>query len=579
MGRLPKQPKFYSTLLVAIVVVVTLLFAVLSLTSKPEVEEAKEQPVGMDAWTIEQSALNGAPLAENKNIYKLDDAGNLDTLYITVFPTKTENGILDFSAFDLHTARDQTYDPTLEANVVQGDKDGRLSPLVNTDVVNASIRVRGNSSRGALFKSYKIRFSEEGDNFRGMTVLNLNKHMNDISKVAQKFCFDLMRDIDNFSSLRTNFVKVYIRDASLPPEEQQYRYYGLHTNVEQPNKAYLTAHGLDINASLYKATQFEFRESPELKNVDDPAYDEVAFETILGIREGKDHTKLLNMLRDINDMSGNFEENFHKYFNEDNYLTWLAVNILLGNEDTISHNFILYNPNNSMTWYLMPWDYDGTFAFGEYKGSFKAPESLRGIQRMTGVQLHRRYFINPNNIKKLEAKVEYILNTYFTKERVNGLLEQYKPVLEQTMTLAPDVGVLEMPPNELGSYLAQFHDVIMNNYRAFVTALEYPTPVFTSEPQKTDDGVKFAWEASRDFDNELVKYSIRVARNYQMTDIVFEADELLSTVYTFKGDLEGDYFMEVKSIDSSGHRQYSLDSYEDVVDRTFTNGVRKFTIK
>lgn len=550
------------------------------LGSLNKVEELPEDNTSLDDWTLENSPLNGLPLVENKTIYKVDQADDLDTIYITVFPTETEEGVIDFSIFDLHSSLDQSFNPTLHANVTIGDSSGKLSTLIDTSMINAIIRVRGNSSRGAAFKSYKIKFTTEKDNYKGFTVLNLNKHVSDPSKIANKFSFDMMSQLSNMTSLRTNFVKVYIKDASLPAGQDRYIYYGLYTNVEQPNKDFLTSHGLDANGSLYKATSFEFHEYEALKNIDDPTYDQAAFESILEIREGKDHSKLIKMIKDINDVNLDFEQTFKKYFNEENYLTWLAMSILLGNEDTLAQNFLLYNPTNSMTWYLMPWDYDGTFKFAEADTDAKAPQSLQGIQRLTAVLLHRRYFLSSENINKLTLKIEELLATTFTKANVDKTIDGYLPVMEATLGKNPDVGLLKIEPNRLIAYVRGFYGEIKKNYDDYLIALKYPTPVFTATPLKNTDGsTLFAWETARDFDGDLIKYSIRLAKDPSMKNIVFEKKDLVVTDFTYTGTLKGTYYLEVKSIDSNGNAQYSLDTHKDIITGDHFFGIRQLVFE
>ena len=110
----------------------------------------------LSEWTIENSSINGAPMQEDKSIYGEVDTSIYD-VYISVFPTKDENGdTIDLSAFGLHTARDHSYNPTLNCNIQilsEGEKPGVFT---NLEAVNATIRVRGNSSRGDLYKSYKV---------------------------------------------------------------------------------------------------------------------------------------------------------------------------------------------------------------------------------------------------------------------------------------------------------------------------------------------------------------------------------------------------------------------------------------
>lgn len=274
--------------------------------------------------------------------------------------------MIDFSAFSLHSSRDHNYNPVLNCNVQILAEGKKPDPLLDLDSKNATIRVRGNSSRGSTYKSYKVKLDVEAGAFFGQKNLNINKHSYDVSKIATKLQTDLLADIDNIASYRTYFMRLWIRDASLPEEEQEFQYYGLYTETEQPNKTYLEARGLSSSAVMYKAADFSFARNDALRNVDDPEYSEEAFETVLAIREGTSHEKLLEMIEAVNDTTRDFKEIFSTYFEEENYLTWLAFNLLVGNEDILNHNFILYNSNNSNTWYFIPWDFDGALRYGRF---------------------------------------------------------------------------------------------------------------------------------------------------------------------------------------------------------------------
>lgn len=576
-----KKNRIGSVILGTLVTAALILFILLQREKNYQVEVLPEDVEGLDNWTLENSVSNGKPLDENKSIYENERAGGLTNVYITVFPTKDDTGnILTFRDFEKHKARDKSYNPILNANVVFGKEEEGLNTQLNVDLVNATIRVRGNSSRGATYKSYKIKFKEDVGLFEEQSTLNLNKHVSDISKITNKFCMDIMKPIKNIASFRTNFMIVYIRDASLPKKEQKYKYYGLYTHVEQPNKSYLKNRDFDASGSMYKANNFEFRMTEELKNIDDPLYDEEVFGTVLNISEGKDHTKLLKMLEAVNDMNQDFEKTFAAYFNEDNYLTWMACNILLGNEDTIAHNFIIYNPKDSLTWYFLPWDYDGTFKIGEYKSTFQVPLELKGIQRMSGVILHRRYFKQPGKIEKLTEKLEQLLEEYFTKEKVNNLINSYLPVMEKVLVQEPDLTLCQIPPNEYKDYLDGFYDQIVENYEDYKKAVEYPMPVFVSEPVKKENGdILFAWEPSYDFQNDFLSYDIKVAEDINMEHVIFEQKNLAENTYLYKEGLtSGTYFLSINITDSNGNTQYSLDYYENIGEKMHF-GIRQFIIK
>ena len=549
-------------ILIISVILAIVVFSLMYLDAGYQVEQLTITNSSLDQWTRENSELNGQPLYEKKSIYSFENNGEITTLYITVFPTEDKNGKMrTFKNFDLISAANKMDIFELDANVIFGDKDGKLSQVKNPDLVNATIKTRGSSSLNSAYKSYKINLKDGTDTFYGQKTLNINKHAYDVSKISNKFCMDMLSTVPNMSSLRTNFMILYIRDASLPKKDQKYMYYGLYTHVEQPNRTFLKIRGFDVNGSLYKAANFEFRMTPALKNVTDPGYDQAAFEKILEIREGNDHSNLINMVKDINNPNLDFMKTFKRYFNEDNYLTWIACNILLGNEDTISQNFILYNPKNALTFYFMPWDYDGTFKFGDYKSHYEAPVSLKGIQRLSGVTLHRRYFRQPGNLLKLTDKLNSLLATTFTAKKVQALVDSYKPVLAKVMVKAPDIIISRLPPNQINSYLNSFYTQIQNNYKNYLASNKFPAPVFVNDPIRNKNGtVTFAWEPSFDYNGNLVSYGVSFAKDSLFKKKVFEVKNLTDTQYISKVKVpKGTYYLRVTITDSLGRTQRSFD--------------------
>ncbi len=555
------------------------LFAALYMGSRIPIEEAGKpgETSPLEGWNIAGSAANGIGLHEDKGIYEQDS--DIYDVYISVFPTKNDEGeMIDLSAFALHSARDHSYNPVLNCNVQILSEGQKPDPLLDLDHKNATIRVRGNSSRGASYKSYKVKLEEEAGTFLGQKNLNINKHAGDVSKISTKLQTDLLAHMDDIASYRTYYMRLWIRDASLPEEEQEFVYYGLYTEIEQPNKTYLETRGLSSNAVMYKASDFSFALNDALRNVDDPAYSEEEFETVLSIREGSDHEKLLAMLADVNDTTRDFGEIFETYFDEDNYLTWLAFNLLMGNEDIINHNYIIYSPENALSWYFIPWDFDGALRFGEYRSSFSQPDSLRGIQTLNTGILHRRYFRLEGSVEKLDDKMQELLDTVITQERVDGLVDSYKPVLEKTMPLYPDIDLLDMSPAELIPYIDGMYDGILDNYEAFHRALEYPAPMFVSMPEVRSDGtIRFAWDASYSYQGRPVTYNVRVYGDPRMQDLVFEQTGIEQTEYISGQSLpEGTYYLKVTAVDSQGNEQFSLEHVDG--DNLFVFGLLEFEI-
>lgn len=565
--------------LVLVTAAAAALFVFLYMDSRIPIEEPGNpgETSSLGSWDITASAANGVGLHEDKGIYEQDS--NIYDVYISVFPTKNDAGeMIDLSAFALHSAREHSYNPVLNCNIQILPEGQKPDPLLDLDHKNATIRVRGNSSRGASYKSYKVKLEEEAGTFLGQKNLNINKHAGDVSKISTKLQTDLLAQMDDIASYRTYYMRLWIRDASLPEEDQEFVYYGLYTELEQPNKTYLEARGLSSNAAMYKASDFSFAPNDALKNVDDPAYSKEEFETVLAIREGTDHEKLLTMLADVNDTTRDFGEIFETYFDEDNYLTWLAFNLLMGNEDIINHNYIIYSPENALSWYFIPWDFDGALRFGEYRSTYSQPDSLRGIQTLNTGILHRRYFRMEGSIDKLDDKMQELLDTVITRERVNGLIDSYKPVLEKTMPLYPDIDLLDMSPAELIPYIDGIYDGILDNYEAFRNALEYPAPMFVSMPeQRTDGTVRFVWDASYSYQGRPVTYSVRVYEDPHMQNLILEQTGIEQTEYISEIRLPaGMYYLKVTAVDSQGNEQLSLEHVDG--DGLFVFGLMEFEI-
>lgn len=399
-------------------------------------------------------------IAEDKSIYNNDNPGELTDVYISVFPTKDKEGkIYDFSSLDV-IANWDINNPILDANVqfLSAENEPERYQMRTP---NSTVRVRGN--RSASLKSYRIKIMDNIDAYKGQAVFNVDKNLRDPSRIANKLAHDLIKDLEHISGFRTDFFRLYIKDASASGAEDEFHYYGLYTHIEQPNKTYLRSRGLDDKGSIYRAENFNFQLTPELKNVDDSEYNEQEFETVLAIREGKKHTKLINMLKDINDPNKDFNDIFYTYFNEDNYLTWLSVNILLGNADAMSGGFLLYNPSNSSIWYLLPWDFNGIFLWME-----DGTEMPSILDKMTDVILHRRYLEQEGNLKKLHDKIEELISGPFSSKKIKVTKKSYKPVLLELMDQYPDNVLLNTPITTYMANIDQIDEYIFMNYQDFL---------------------------------------------------------------------------------------------------------------
>ncbi|MGO4374985.1 CotH kinase family protein, partial [Paenibacillus sp. MCAF20] len=347
------------------------------------------------------------------------------------------------------------------------------------DKANAKISLRGNSSRYEAQKSYKIKLYDEAGLYMGQRVLNLNKHSADLSRLRNKLSFDLMEKIPDLTSLRTQFVKLYVKDMSEGNQNADFVDYGLYTHIEQPNEMFLKSHWLDPYGQLYKVNFFEFFRYPDIiKLQSDPDYDKEAFETLLEIKGREEHEKLIDMLDDLNNDQIPIDQVIDEHFDLDNLLTWTAVNILTDNIDTDSHNFYLYSPLNSQKWYFLPWDYDGGYEnerLGEGLEQYRS-----GISTYWGNELQNRFFRSQEHVQLLTDKINEVAK-FINKDTIAEQVEKYKNTVKPFLFRAPDIQYLSGNNTSFEDELRRIIETPERGIERYFADLEKPKPFYLND--------------------------------------------------------------------------------------------------
>lgn len=487
--------------------------------------------------------INTVGMTENKTIYSEDAPQSLVYFYVTVqrgdAGSDTDHTFAQVNSA-VRFAEDSHVDNDILARaVVQvGNADGPQPGMLGYDATesNATIRVRGNSSSVRPQKSYKLELDDEAGLWRGQSNIALNKHNFDATRLRNKLYFDLLRPVEDISSLRTQFVRLYIKDETAG--ETTFTDYGLFTQAEVPTKKYLANHGLDSEGYLYKAISFNFEMSDGLKNFDDPDFDQAAFDKILSCKGRQDNQKLIDLVNLIADRSVDINEIVGDYIDRDNYLTWLAYNILMGNNDTTVQNFYLYSPLNSQKWFFIPWDGDNCLHWQEDEvegltGNYGSWE--HGVANYWGVLLHQRFLKNEANRAELAAKVDELHET-INRDTVNALAQQYDQVVRPYALAMPDFYYLGNTAAERDAILAGLGDQVELAYQQFYDSLHELMPFFLYQPVQDGQTVLFRWEDAYDFDNQPITYRLRVAATPDFANPVVDVAGLTSTEYPVPAD-------------------------------------------
>ena len=527
--------------------------------------------------------INTVGMAENKSIYSEDDPQSLVYFYVTVqrgdAGSDTDHSFAQVNsavrfAEDSHVDNDILARAIVQVGDANGPQPGMLG--YNATDSNATIRVRGNSSSVRPQKSYKLDLDDSAGLWRGQSNIALNKHNFDATRLRNKLYFDLLRPVENISSLRTQFVRLYIKDETAG--ETTFTDYGLFTQAEVPSKKYLANHGLDSEGYLYKAISFNFEMSDALKNFDDPDFNQAAFDQVLSCKGRQDNQKLIDLVNLIADRSVDINEIVGDYIDRENYLTWLAYNILMGNNDTTVQNFYLYSPLNSQKWFFIPWDGDNCLHWQEDElegltGNYGSWE--HGVANYWGVLLHQRFLKDEANRAELAAKVDELYET-INRDSVNALAQQYDEVVRPYALSMPDFYYLGNTARERDTILAGLGEQVELAYQQFYDSLHELMPFFMYQPVQEGDTIRFQWEDAYDFDNQSITYRLRVAATPDFTSPVVDVSGLDSTEYSVPlTQLRGRiWYYEVTAVTRDGRTAPAMnkiqvnDLYYPGVDRT-----------
>ncbi|WP_166462362.1 exopolysaccharide Pel transporter PelG [Psychrobacillus vulpis] len=568
-----KQKKSYFSFskpvtMLAIIIASSIIMSGCTNEVKTEDPEQEKQNV-----VVEESSSN-EKLVEDKRLYERDEDSSIKSLYITILPDEDN---LDW--YSLNRITDRYSEEKMDIIFSEGTEDGTgpKEGMFGYGAVdaNAKISLRGNTARYAAQKSYKIKLFDNAGLWQNQRTINLNKHIGDLSRIRNKLSFDLMENMSNITSLRTQFVHLYVKDKT-NGDKTTYEDYGLYTQVEQPNEMFLKNHWLDPGGYLYKVNFFEFQRYPnEIKSQTDPTYDKKMFETILEIKGREEHDKLIAMLDDLNNMEIPIEEVMEKHFDLDNFLTWTAMNILMDNMDTDANNFYLYSPLNSDKWFILPWDYDGAWELQRSENSIRTYQA--GISNFWGSTLHNRYFRNEKNVQQLIDKVEELSRT-INADTVGAQINKYAEIVKPFLFREPDMKFLPELNTSFEENLQQIKDTPERAKQRFYEDIEKPKPFFTDDVIVTDTELLFTWQISFDIQQDDLFYTVTVARDPLFTEVLEVKKDIRENEFTMKKPPNGQYYWKVTVVDSKGNEQTSFDMHIDEEGNEFF-GIRDFEVK
>ena len=420
---------------------------------------------------------------------------------------------------------------------------------------NIVFKLRGDYSRTLEQKSYSAKLFSKDNLFMSQRKFQFIKSQSDRSRVKNKLAYDLFREIPNITSLKTQFFNLWIKSG-----DEEYKDYGLFTHVEAVRKEYLVNRGLNPDDNLYNVANFMFNTYDELAvNKEGVPLDEEAFGSILEIKNGEDHRKLNEMLEAVNSTQ-NINEVIEKYFNRNNYLTWLATNLVLGNKDTTYHNFYLYNPKYSNTFYFLPWDYDGAWASTVYLG-----KDEYGISIWWESTLHRKFLSDSKNREDLYKLADELREKYITDEKIESKIEGYKDSIRHFMSQLPDS--LNNSESSWEKAINNFTVQTQSNIDLYKSVIGHPMP-FREFATYENEKLNISWDESIDLEGDAINYDLYISKDGNFSTIVYQQKDINVTSLSLVNNKDinltnGNYFLRVvsKEVDNPEHYQIAFDQY------------------
>ncbi|NBP05506.1 MAG: T9SS C-terminal target domain-containing protein [Bacteroidetes bacterium] len=227
-------------------------------------------------------------------------------------------------------------------------------------VIDIGMRVKGNSSRNAEKKSYRLDLAGfKAQTYQGLKNMNLNGNQNDPSAVREYLSARFLARA-GIVSARCNPVELYVNGT----------FQGLRNHAEYIDKTFLDSRFGESSGNLYKcswpadlgwlgASQQPYKDLINPSPLNERAYD-LKTNTV-----ADDYSDLVYFINVINNSpKDSFAVWIEQVFDVNAYLKVLAAEVLMGHWDNYfynKNNYFLYHRMSDNRFVYIPYDMDNTF--------------------------------------------------------------------------------------------------------------------------------------------------------------------------------------------------------------------------
>ncbi len=310
---------------------------------------------------------------------------------------------------------------SLESNHEYPAKFKYVSAVLVDSMDNVGFRLRGNTSRFAAKKSFKVSMNSfvQGQKWLGLEKLNLNGEHNDPSILRSFLSASLLRNQDVIST-RNSYVRLYVNSE----------YKGLYYNVEHIDENFLDERFPgDDNGNLYKS--FWGADMTYL-GPSQTAY--VPFYELKTNKSTNDYIGLISFLNALNTCSdADFPCVIQQILDVDLYLRTLVIEVLSGHWDGHSYNknnFYLYQRPSDGRFVFIEYDMDNTFGI-DWMGINWA---TRNIYQWSQSNQPRPLYTRLMNVPYFKDLYTYYMDqaitSFYTEQSINTLLTDKQALIE-----------------------------------------------------------------------------------------------------------------------------------------------------
>ena len=290
---------------------------------------------------------------------------------------------------------------------------------------NIGLRLRGNTSRLAEKKSFKISFNsfDKGRKYKGVEKLNLNSEHNDPSVARAKLVWDFFAYAE-VPAARVNHVRLYINNE----------YRGLYLNVEHIDEEFVKKRFENTDGNLFKClwpANLNFinsdPESYKFSNDGRRTYD-----LKTNVTED-DYSGLADFIWRLNNtVTNNFQCKIEEVLDVNSVLKAMAIDMLTSNWDGVinQNNFYLYEDLKTGIFHWIPYDTDNSFGIDWFGIDWATVDIYQFANRLGGERpLYQQMLTLPEYRAKYTYYVDQLIQTYYNNDLLDPALDNVRDMI------------------------------------------------------------------------------------------------------------------------------------------------------